>query len=205
MHAYLPNISLLKLQVSKQPLETCKINWMFLLTLPPQTYKVELGNVGNYGHLMPMICDCCCSCCCCYKNICFSSCFSIITHTSNLWQSPGGCYWIILLFFLFFFVLLSPHTAGNQMQMFIMLHCTPSALVHAQRFMCSFTFHPPLSICISHSLFAIHHFPICPPVPLTPIHNQVARNLHMQRLQKFGVGLSKLHSILRVSNVGEAY
>lgn len=164
-----------------------------------------------------MICDCCC---CCYKNICFSSCFSIITHTSNLRQSPGGRYWIILLFYYFFcffvllfYALLSPHIHSRQSNANVysaLLHCTPTALVHAQPFMCSFTFHCPFPIphsplCISHSLFAIHHFPICMPVPLAPIHNQVAHNLHMQRLQKFGVGLSKLHSILRVSNVGKAH
>lgn len=176
-----------------------------------ETYKVELGNVGNYGHLMPIICDCCCRCCCCcYKNICFPSCFSIITHTSNLWQSPGGWYWIILLFFLlFFFVFLSPHTAGYQMQMFIMPCCTALPLLSCTPSPLGVLFHFALPILHSpsstlHLPFAIHHFPICTPVPLAPIHNQVARNLHMQRLQKFGVGLSKLHSILRVSNVGKA-
>lgn len=128
-----------------------------------ETYKVKLGNVGNYGHLMPMICDCCCRCCCCYKNICFSSCFSIITHTSNLWQSPGAWYWIILLFFLFnfFFVRSSLATLSRQSNANVynaLLHCTPTtALVNAQPFRCA------LSLCTSHSPFSILHFafPIC--------------------------------------------
>lgn len=133
---------------------------------------------------MPMICDCCCApticmyCLFCYKNVCFSSCFSIITHASNLWQSPGGCrYWIILLFFVFptFFMFLSRHTRthSNQMQMFIV----PSVALCP---LCVCSFPTPLQL-----YFPICHSPLPPFAFHFPIHNQVARNLHKQRLQKF--------------------